>query len=122
MTLHQTGGRRRSTFATPYDRDSEERQREPIPRALPDVGAMYTICSLFAICSIPRPEMSLPKWQHRTIQAKRQNRPKNKRLAGGRGASHGRFPKEKRCIYTKFMRPVQALFLIISSHGGGRNR
>src|SRR5262249_24823163 len=37
--------------ATPYDRDSEERQREPILRVLPDVDAMYTICSLFAICS-----------------------------------------------------------------------
>jgi hypothetical protein len=33
---------------------------------------------------------------------------KNKRLAGRRGASHGRFPKEKRSVYTKFMWPILA--------------
>jgi hypothetical protein len=33
---------------------------------------------------------------------------KNKRLAGRRGASHGRFPKEKRLVYTKFMQPILA--------------
>src|SRR3954452_13040476 len=52
MSLQQRDERRRSTCPTPYDRDSKERQREPIPRVLPDVDTMYTICSLFAICSI----------------------------------------------------------------------
>src|SRR5438093_12863819 len=54
MNLQQRDERRRSTCPTPYDRDSKERQREPIPRALPDVDIMYTIRSPFAICSIPR--------------------------------------------------------------------
>src|SRR5262245_62053380 len=105
MTLHRTGGRRRSTFATPYDRDSEERQREPIPRALPDVGGMYTICSLFAICSMPRSAMSFLKSSQMTkpickrqarsnyLRGRRKNVQKTNASPSGEAQVMGGFPK-----------------------------
>jgi hypothetical protein len=40
MTLQSRDERPRSTCPTPYDRDSKERQREPIPAALPDVDML----------------------------------------------------------------------------------
>src|SRR5262245_52735031 len=93
-------------------------------------GAMYTICSLFAICSILRPTLSFvdlspnrePNGQRRANWTNRQKRLKNKRRAGRRGASHGRFPKEKRHIYTEFTPAIQPPSLIISSHGRGHPR
>jgi len=42
------------------------------------------------------------------LRERDKNAQKNKRLAEGRGASHGRFPKEKRRIYTEFTRPDPA--------------
>jgi len=91
---------------------------------------MYTICSLFAICSILRPTLSFvdlspnrePNGQRRANWTNRQKRLKNKRLAERRGASHGRFPKEKRHIYTEFTPAIQPPSLIISSHGRGHPR
>src|SRR5215510_14115211 len=107
MTLHQTGGRRRSTYATPYGRDSEERQREPIPRALPNVEAMYTICSLFAICSIPGSEMSFmgPRpehngWDNRQTWQKRLKK-QTPRLRARRKSWE--VSQREAAVYTKFM-------------------
>jgi hypothetical protein len=73
-------------------------------------------CTRYVLCSqyVLLPDRSRPLWS----QAKRgrpnylrigQKTPrKNKRLAKRRGASHGRFPKEKRHVYTEFMLPDPA--------------
>src|SRR5215470_11932312 len=51
LSMEEPSTRRSAAVAiapTPYERDSEDRQRKPPVR---QVGAPYTICSLFAICS-----------------------------------------------------------------------
>src|SRR5437899_3576088 len=55
LSMDEPSTRRSAALAilfTPYDRDSEDRQREgPAPPVRASRRAMYTICSQFAICS-----------------------------------------------------------------------
>src|SRR2546426_11801394 len=52
LSMEEPSTRRSAAVAiapTPYERDSEDRQRKPPVR---QVEVPYTICSLFAICSL----------------------------------------------------------------------
>src|ERR1700675_2855497 len=55
LSMEEPSTRRSAAGAiapTPYDRDSEDRQRMGLPARVREV--MYPICSLFAICSFSR--------------------------------------------------------------------
>src|SRR5215510_14925485 len=79
------------------DNASPSRERSRI------VEAVYTICSMFAICSIPVSEMSFRGPKHADYQGQTPNPAKTTEKTnaslGGEAQVMGGFPKRSGCLY-----------------------
>jgi hypothetical protein len=64
---------------------------------------MYTICSLFAICSNPKSTLAFEFLNSFSFDPDASSQNKTPRREGGEAQVMGGFPKEKRSIYTNFV-------------------